>query len=172
MILVTTTPSVDGYTITNYQGIVFGEVVSGVNMFKDLGAGLRNMFGGRSQGYEEELMRARNEAIAEMQQRAEAMGAHAVVGVDIDYEVLGADNGMLDGHRVRTAVQIGAYGLSPSSTAWARTRPSSRALSVIVTHCTDAHDHTNRSIRPAARRGPRHTRAGVHPRTRLAAGVR
>ncbi|OQM71884.1 putative heavy-metal-binding [Bifidobacterium longum] len=52
MILVTTTPSVDGYTITNYQGIVFGEVVSGVNMFKDLGAGLRNMFGGRSQGYE------------------------------------------------------------------------------------------------------------------------
>ena len=59
MILVTTTPSVDGYTITNYQGIVFGEVVSGVNMFKDLGAGLRNMFGGRSQGYEEELMRAR-----------------------------------------------------------------------------------------------------------------
>ena len=88
MILVTTTPSVDGYTITNYQGIVFGEVVSGVNMFKDLGAGLHNMFGGRSQGYEEELMRARNEAIAEMQQRAEAMGAHAVVGVDIDYEVL------------------------------------------------------------------------------------
>ena len=63
MILVTTTPSVDGYPITNYQGIVFGEVVSGVNMFKDLGAGLRNMFGGRSQGYEEELMRARNEAI-------------------------------------------------------------------------------------------------------------
>ena len=105
MILVTTTPSVDGYTITNYQGIVFGEVVSGVNMFKDLGAGLRNMFGGRSQGYEEELMRARNEAIAEMQQRAEAMGAHAVVGVDIDYEVLGADNGMLMVTASGTAVQ-------------------------------------------------------------------
>lgn len=103
MILVTTTPSVDGYTITNYQGIVFGEVVSGVNMFKDLGAGLRNMFGGRSQGYEEELMRARNEAIAEMQQRAEAMGAHAV---DIDYEVLGADNGMLMVTASGTAVQI------------------------------------------------------------------
>ena len=93
MILVTTTPSVDGYTITNYQGIVFGEVVSGVNMFKD-------------QGYEEELMRARNEAIAEMQQRAEAMGAHAVVGVDIDYEVLGADNGMLMVTASGTAVQI------------------------------------------------------------------
>ena len=84
MILVTTTPSVDGYTITNYQGIVFG----------------------RSQGYEEELMRARNEAIAEMQQRAEAMGAHAVVGVDIDYEVLGAENGMLMVTASGTAVQI------------------------------------------------------------------
>ena len=70
------------------------------------GAGLRNMFGGRSQGYEEELMRARNEAIAEMQQRAEAMGAHAVVGVDIDYEVLGADNGMLMVTASGTAVQI------------------------------------------------------------------
>ena len=79
MILVTTTPSVDGYVINSYQGIVFGEVISGVNMFKDIGAGLRNMFGGRSQGYEEELMKARNEAILEMQQRAEAMGAHAVV---------------------------------------------------------------------------------------------
>ena len=167
MILVTTTPSVDGYTITNYQGIVFGEVVSGVNMFKDLGAGLRNMFGGRSQGYEEELMRARNEAIAEMQQRAEAMGAHAVVGVDIDYEVLGADNGMLMVTASGTAVSSSSTGQT-----WARTRPSSRTLSVIVTHYTGAHDHTNRSIRPAARRGPRHTRAGVHPRTRLAAGVR
>lgn len=117
MILVTTTPSVDGYTITNYQGIVFGEVVSGVNMFKDLGAGLRNMFGGRSQGYEEELMRARNEAIAEMQQRAEAMGAHAVVGVDIDYEVARRRQRHADGHRVRYRRADRAYGLSPSGTA-------------------------------------------------------
>lgn len=77
MILVTTTPSVDGYVINSYQGIVFGEVISGVNMFKDIGAGLRNMFGGRSQGYEEELMKARNEAILEMQQRAEAMPGRA-----------------------------------------------------------------------------------------------
>ena len=106
MILVTTTPSVDGYVINSYQGIVFGEVISGVNMFKDIGAGLRNMFGGRSQGYEEELMKARNEAILEMQQRAEAMGAHAVVGVDIDYEVLGADNGMLMVTASGTAVQL------------------------------------------------------------------
>ena len=104
--IVTTTPTVEGRTIGEYKGIVFGEVISGVNMFRDIGAGLRNMFGGRSQGYEEELMRARNEAIAEMQQRAEAMGAHAVVGVDIDYEVLGADNGMLMVTASGTAVQI------------------------------------------------------------------
>ncbi|MDU8981650.1 MAG: putative heavy metal-binding protein [Bifidobacterium scardovii] len=104
--LVTTTPSVEGYAITNYQGIVFGEVVAGVNMFRDIGASLRNVFGGRSQGYEEELTNARNEAIAEMQQWAEAMGAHAVVGVDIDYEVLGADGSMLMVTASGTAVQI------------------------------------------------------------------
>lgn len=126
MILVTTTPSVDGYTITNYQGIVFGEVVSGVNMFKDLGAGLRNMFGGRSQGYEEELMRARNEAIAEMQQRAEAMGG-ARRGRR-GHRLRGARRRQrhADGHRVRHRRADRAYGLSPSSTAWARTCPSSR----------------------------------------------
>lgn len=106
MILVTTTPSVDGYTVTNYQGIVFGEVVAGVNMFKDIGASFRNMFGGRSQGYEEELMNARNEAIAEMQQRAEALGAHAVIGVDVDYEVLGTDGSMLMVTASGTAVQL------------------------------------------------------------------
>ena len=110
MILVTTTPSVDGYVINSYQGIVFGEVISGVNMFKDIGAGLRNMFGGRSQGYEEVLMRACNDEFLEMQQRAEAMGAHAVVGVDIDYEVLGADNGMLMVTASGTAVQLARRG--------------------------------------------------------------
>ena len=88
---------------------MFGEVISGVNMFKDIGAGLRNMFGGRSQGYEEELMKARNEAILEMQQRAEAMCAR-VVGVDIDYEVLGTDNGMLMVTASGTAVQLARRG--------------------------------------------------------------
>ncbi len=93
--IVTTTNSVEGRKIVSYMGIVFGEVVSGVNFLKDFGAGLRNIFGGRSQGYEDELLHARDEAIAEMQRRAEALGANAVVGVDVDYEVLGADNGML-----------------------------------------------------------------------------
>lgn len=93
--IVTTTPSIEGKQIIEYKGIVFGEVISGVNMLKDIGAGFRNMFGGRSTGYEEELTNARNEALREMQQRALALGANAVVGVDIDYEVLGTGNDML-----------------------------------------------------------------------------
>lgn len=87
--IVTTTPSVEGYRITGYYGIVFGEVITGINFLRDLGAGLRNIFGGRSEGYEEELLMARTQAVEEMQQRAAAMGADAIVGVDIDYEVLG-----------------------------------------------------------------------------------
>ena len=93
--IVTTTPSVEGRTIREYKGIVFGEVISGVDIFRDIGAGLRNIFGGRSAGYEEELQNARDEALAEMSRRAEQLGADAVVGVDVDYEVLGSDNGML-----------------------------------------------------------------------------
>ena len=93
--IITTTPSVEGRKIVEYKGIVFGEVVSGVNFIKDFAAGLSNFFGGRSGSYEEELMQARTEALEEMKQRAKALGANAEVGVDVDYEVLGADNGML-----------------------------------------------------------------------------
>ncbi len=93
--IVTTTPSVDGKKIVAYHGIVFGEVISGVNFIKDFAAGLSNFFGGRSGTYEEELIRARESAIIEMEDRARRLGANAIVGVDIDYEVLGADNGML-----------------------------------------------------------------------------
>ncbi len=93
--IVTTTPSVEGHQIVEYYGIVFGEVISGVNFVKDFTAGLSNFFGGRSGTYEEELVNARTAAMQEMQQRAAAMGANAIVGVDIDYEVLGSDNGML-----------------------------------------------------------------------------
>ena len=93
--IVTTTPSVEGKKIVEYKGIVFGEVVSGVNFLKDFAAGMRNFFGGRSGSYEEELLAARTQALEEMEKRAEAMGANAVVGVYVDYEVLGADNGML-----------------------------------------------------------------------------
>lgn len=78
-----------------YRGVVFGEVITGINVLKDVAAGMRNFFGGRSETYEEELMAARQQALDELEQRAEERGANAVVGVDIDYEVLGANNAML-----------------------------------------------------------------------------
>ena len=102
----TTTPSIEGKTIVEYKGIVFGEVVAGVNFIKDFAAGLSNFFGGRSGTYEEEIIQARQQALAEMEQRAAQMGANAVVGVDIDYEVLGADNGMLMVTASGTAVLV------------------------------------------------------------------
>ena len=93
--VVITSQNIEGKRILEYKGIVFGEVVSGVDFVKDFMAGVRNILGGRSGSYEEELLRARQEALAEMEERALALGANAVIGVDVDYEVLGSDNGML-----------------------------------------------------------------------------
>ncbi len=104
--IVTTTPSVEGRRITEYKGVVFGEVIAGVNFVKDFVAGLSNFFGGRSGTYEKELINARQQALDEMEQRAAQLGADAVVGVDIDYEVLGADNGMLMVTASGTAVRL------------------------------------------------------------------
>ena len=105
--IITTTPSVEGRQIMEYKGIVFGEVVSGVNFVRDIAASFTNFLGGRSSSYEEELVTARQNALREMEQRAAALGANAVVGVDIDYEVLGADNGMLMVTASGTAVVVG-----------------------------------------------------------------
>ncbi|WP_165005699.1 MULTISPECIES: putative heavy metal-binding protein [unclassified Enterococcus] len=104
--ITTTTNSVEGKTINAYQGIVFGEVITGINVLKDFGAGIRNVFGGRSKSYENELMTAREEALAEMSQRAQSLGADAVIGVKMDYEVLGSDNGMLMVTCSGTAVKL------------------------------------------------------------------
>lgn len=93
--LVTTTPNIEGKRIVEYKGLVIGEVISGINFVKDLAAELSNIFGGRSRSYEEELIMARETALDEMISRAQQLGANAVVGADLDYEVLGADNGML-----------------------------------------------------------------------------
>ncbi|MCR3921551.1 MAG: putative heavy metal-binding protein [Firmicutes bacterium] len=93
--LVTTTHTVEGKKIIEYRGIVFGEVISGVDFVKDFSAGLRNFFGGRSGAYEGELIEAREMAIEEMVKRATVVGANAVVGIDIDYEVLGQGGNML-----------------------------------------------------------------------------
>ncbi|WP_313343937.1 putative heavy metal-binding protein [Sedimentibacter sp.] len=93
--IVSTTPTLEGKRIIEYRGIVFGEVVSGVDFVKDFAAGLTNFFGGRSNSYEGELIEGRENAIEEMKNRAMQMGANAVVGVDVDYEVLGSANNML-----------------------------------------------------------------------------
>jgi len=93
--ITTTTHTIEGKTILEYKGIVFGEVISGVDFIKDMAAGLTNFFGGRSGSYEGELIQARSEALREMENRALTMGANAVVGVDVDYEVLGQANNML-----------------------------------------------------------------------------
>lgn len=93
--LLATTHKIEGYEIIDYKGLVFGEVVSGVDFVKDFAAGLTNFFGGRSSSYEDELITARENAIAEMKKRAEELGANAIIGIDVDYEVLGQNNGML-----------------------------------------------------------------------------
>lgn len=93
--IVSTTPSIEGKNIKEYKGIVVGEVITGVNFVKDFMAGMSDIFGGRSKTYEGELIQAREEAIREMQERAHALGANAIVGVDLDYEVLGQAGSML-----------------------------------------------------------------------------
>lgn len=106
MIIVTTTATIEGRPITQYLRVVTGEVTLGINIIRDMGAGFRNIFGGRSQGYEEEIAQGRETALAEMVDRAIALGADAVVGVDIDYEALG-DGGMLMVAASGTAVKLG-----------------------------------------------------------------
>ena len=105
--ILTTTQSIEGRTIVEYKGIVFGEVISGVNIFKDFGAGIRNLIGGRSSSYEKELLDARRKALSELEERARLVGADAVVGIDIDYEVLGEGGGMLMVTASGTAVRLG-----------------------------------------------------------------
>ena len=93
--ILSTTPSLEGKSITEYKGIVVGEAILGANIFKDLFAGIRDIIGGRSGAYERELAKAREISMAELSENARAVGANAVVGIDIDYEVVGPNGGML-----------------------------------------------------------------------------
>ncbi len=102
----TTTPGVDGRAITEYLGVVTGEAILGANIFKDLFAGVRDIVGGRSGAYEEELRRARQIALAEMEAEATARGADAIVGIDLDYETVG-NGSMLMVSASGTAVRLG-----------------------------------------------------------------
>lgn len=84
--LVVTTPNIEGKKITKYLGLVSGEAILGANIFKDLFASIRDIVGGRSQAYEQELQKAKAIALSEMSEKAQAMGANAVIAVDLDYE--------------------------------------------------------------------------------------
>jgi uncharacterized protein YbjQ (UPF0145 family) len=104
--IITTTPNIEGKRITEYLGVVTGEAIMGANLFRDIFAGIRDIVGGRSAAYEKELRKAREIAFEEIEEAARNLGANAVVGVDIDYEVLGEKSGMLmvsvSGTAVRT----------------------------------------------------------------------
>ena len=94
--IIATTNYVTGMEVVESKGFATGEVVAGINFIKDLGAGIRNLFGGRVQGYEDEIIQARTEALKELEARAAAMGANAVIGVRIDFDALGSNgNNML-----------------------------------------------------------------------------
>ncbi len=93
--LLSTTPSIEGRSISEYKGVVVGEAILGTNVFRDLFAGIRDIVGGRSGAYEKELAKAREIAFTELEQHATEVAANAVVGIDIDYEVVGKDGSML-----------------------------------------------------------------------------
>ncbi len=93
--IISTTPTLEGKTIQKYHGIVVGEAIMGANLFKDIFASIRDIVGGRSGAYEAELTRARKTAFMELEAEARAFGANAIVGIDIDYEVVGPKGSML-----------------------------------------------------------------------------
>jgi uncharacterized protein YbjQ (UPF0145 family) len=105
--ILTTTNSVEGRRIAEYCGIVTGEAILGANVFRDLFAGIRDIVGGRSGAYEKSLREARETALAEMEQEARRLGGDAVIGIDLDYEVVGKDSGMLMVSASGTAVKLG-----------------------------------------------------------------
>ena len=104
--LITTTSSLEGYAVRDYLGLVVGEAIVGANILKDMFAGIRDIVGGRSGAYEEELQRARVIAMGEMEERARMLGANAIIGVDLDYEVVGQGGSMLMVNVSGTAVRV------------------------------------------------------------------
>ena len=104
--IVSTTATLEGRPVRDYLGIVTGEVIVGANLFRDLFASVRDLVGGRSGAYEDVLARARKEALEEMEEAARQLGGNAVIGVDIDYEVLGQNGSMLMVSASGTAVRV------------------------------------------------------------------
>jgi uncharacterized protein YbjQ (UPF0145 family) len=107
-VIKTTTNAIDGRTVSEYLGVVTGEAILGANIVRDLFAGVRDIVGGRSGAYEEELRNAREIALQEMEAEAAARGADAVIGIDLDYETVGGQGSMLMVSASGTAVRLGA----------------------------------------------------------------
>ena len=105
--IVTTSPTIEGRTISAYHGIVSGDAILGANVFKDLFAGIRDIVGGRSAAYEAELRKAKDIALQEIEAQAAALGANAIIGLDLDYETVGQNGSMLMVSASGTAVTIG-----------------------------------------------------------------
>ena len=104
--ILTTTPQIEGQTIREYKGVVTGETIIGANFVKDFFAGIRDIVGGRAAIYEQVLQEAKETSMREMMQRAQAMGANAIVGIDMDYETIGSTGSMLMVATSGTAVVI------------------------------------------------------------------
>ena len=104
--ILTTTPNIEGYKILEYKGLVTGETIIGANFIKDFFAGIRDIVGGRSKSYEKVLQEGKETSVREMMQRAEELGANAIVGIDIDYEAVGQGGSMLMVACSGTAVRI------------------------------------------------------------------
>jgi len=104
--ILSTTPTIEGKAIVEYKGIVTGESIIGANIFKDFMAAMRDVFGGRSASYEKVLREAKETALAEMQERAQLVGADAIVGIDLDYETIGEAGSMLMVTCSGTAVKL------------------------------------------------------------------
>ena len=116
--ILSTTATIQGHQVERYLGVVFGDAVLGVNVVKDLLGSVRDFIGGRSGTYERELGTARDTAMRELLAQAQSLGADAVIGIDLDYEVLGANGGMLMVSASGTAVALKAGG--PASGPWTR----------------------------------------------------
>jgi uncharacterized protein YbjQ (UPF0145 family) len=106
-VIITTTNTVDGKQVSQYLGVVTGEAILGANIFKDILAGVRDIVGGRSAAWEGEIRKAREIALAEMSEAAQALGANAILGVDLDYETLGSGGSMMMVTATGTAVKLG-----------------------------------------------------------------
>ena len=104
--ILTTTPNIEGYKILEYKGLVTGETIIGANFMKDFFAGIRDIVGGRSKSYEKVLQEGKETSVREMMQRAQELGANAIVGIDIDYETVGRGGSMLMVACSGTAVRI------------------------------------------------------------------